>query len=390
MAAQYLVVTGDKGRVLNIDASWEPIDIILPAPVVDFVVTIKDINGVSATNNITIYGNSTDQIDGAASDIISIAYDAVTYISDGTNWFRMANFTGNSPTPAAGRGVFEGGNGGANTRTVDYVTIPTAANAIAFGSLTGSGSREAPSAFASAAKGFSAGGGTTSIIDYLIFANISNSSSFGSLTIAKGYAAGLSSGTRGLTAGGDTGSTIASIDYVELATNSNALNFGNLATARNRVAGLASQTRGVVGGGQNPTALSSMEYLTIATLGNGASFGSLLATDQDKQGSACSNAVRGLFAGGLPGGSQTNVIQYITIATLGNAISFGTLTVARNALSECASPLRGVFAGGHNGSSAATTIDFVAIATLSNASAFGSLTAARYYGGGCSNAHGGL
>jgi len=49
--------------------------------------TIKDVNGSLATNNVTIDPNAAETIDGAATFIMTVNRQAVTVVSNGTNWF---------------------------------------------------------------------------------------------------------------------------------------------------------------------------------------------------------------------------------------------------------------------------------------------------------------
>ena len=51
------------------------------------VLVIKDGDGNSNTHNITIATGGSETIDGAATKVINTAYDSVTLISDGSNWF---------------------------------------------------------------------------------------------------------------------------------------------------------------------------------------------------------------------------------------------------------------------------------------------------------------
>jgi hypothetical protein len=129
-----------------------------------------------------------------------------------------------------------------------------------------------------------------------------------------------------------------------------------------------------------------IEYVTIATLGNVTDFGDLVEVQAYFGG--CSNATRGIFAGG--GGS--NVIQYITIASTGNATDFGDLTVTREQVMSVSTDLRAAFAGGESSGQTVNVIDYVTIASVGNATDFGDLSfgsnGARY-GGFCSSANGG-
>ena len=137
-----------------------------------------------------------------------------------------------------------------------------------------------------------------------------------------------------------------------------------------------------------------ISYITISTLSQAADFGDLVTGGDNSESSCgCSNAVRGLYFGGLDNpATYVNNIEYITISTLGNASDFGDSTTGLNSASAAASPTRGVHMGGGNSSPfvAINTVDYVQIMSTGNAVDFGDLTIAQYSGAACSNGHGGL
>lgn len=63
--------------------------VTLPAAVADGFVRIKDVTGSANTNNITVNTPGAETIDGAASDVINSNFASITYVSDGTNWFKL-------------------------------------------------------------------------------------------------------------------------------------------------------------------------------------------------------------------------------------------------------------------------------------------------------------
>ena len=135
--------------------------------------------------------------------------------------------------------------------------------------------------------------------------------------------AGVANATRGMFAGGTTGSLQDIIQYTTIDTNGNTIDFGNLTAATSGPSGAGSATRGLFMAGNTPGNVNTITFVTISTQGNAADFGDLTFTDT--LGSASSNAVRAIyFAQG------TATINYLTIATLGNAQDFGDLTVATN------------------------------------------------------------
>ena len=180
------------------------------------------------------------------------------------------------------------------------------------------------------------------------------------------------------------------ISYVTFATGGTAVDFGDLPWLASLVSSNASRTRGVFTraledpGDNNRNEIS---YVTIATAGNAADFGDL--TDGTREeGTAASNAVRGLFCGGSGPGTN-NTTDYITIATLGDAKDFGDLNNATELGAAAASSTR-VTVGGGTTPSKINVIDYFDIATTGNAMNFGDRTVTGYGAGSCSNGHGGL
>ena len=154
----------------------------------------------------------------------------------------------------------------------------------------------------------------------------------------------------------------------------------------------ASSTKGICAG-ESASLTNLIDFVIISTTGNASDFGDL--TD-NKGGSGCSNATRGLFGGGYNPG-LSNSITFITIASNGNSQDFGDLTQSRRGLSACSSSIRGVWGGGMNPSPTATDfniLDYVTIASTGNAVDFGDLVTGnsgrQRNKASCSNGHGGL
>jgi hypothetical protein len=315
------------------------------------------------------------------------------------------NLTTDSPDIQTGgaRGVFGGGRQ-APVATIDYINISSTGNAISFGSLTGSYSIRG--ACASSTRGVWSGGyspspgsspfGRVNVIDYVTISSTGNAIDFGDTTggTKRQGQSGFSNSTRGIfTSGYEIDFFPAAyrntLDYITIASTGNAINFGNIsAGACSANATCASSTRGIIAGGESPVT-NIINFVTISTLGNTADFGDLTKVIYDIGG--CSNATRGVLAGGYVAPVYVNTIDYITISTLGNAVSFGTLTTATRGLTgACASSTRGVWGGGYVTPAATNIIDYVNITTTGNAIDFGDLTSARYHIAGLSNGHGGL
>jgi hypothetical protein len=195
-------------------------------------------------------------------------------------------------------------------------------------------------------------------------------------------------GTRGLFFGGyapTAPNTTNSINYVNISSTGNAEDFGDLTYAGQDWIGCSSSTRGLMAG-SNPTG-NTINYVTISSTGNAQSFGSLTQISTNRRGS-CSNATRGIWAGGASGPTSSNIIEYVTITSTGNSNDFGDLTVIRWSPGGVASSTRGIFAGS-SAPSGTNVIDYITIATLGNATDFGDLTqngSGDYATASCSNA----
>jgi len=209
----------------------------------------------------------------------------------------QAKETRNSACSSSTRGVWGGGYDSGLSNVIDYVTIASTGNATDFGDLTvatySSGSCASP------VRGLFAGGGgpDTNVIGYITIASAGNAIDFGDLTSKRQGTGGCSSSTRGLFGGG-YGSALSPtvtnfIDYVTIATTGNATDFGDLTVARYTDAACSSTTRGVFAGGYTGSGDSNViDYVTIGTTGNALDFGDLLAANQGP--AACSNGHGGL------------------------------------------------------------------------------------------------
>ena len=154
-------------------------------------------------------------------------------------------------------------------------------------------------------------------------------------------------------------------------------------------AGLSSPTRGIVAGGRgadSPLGQTTINQITISSTGNAVNFGDISARHSYVAG--FSNSVRGFIVGG--NNPTTNTIQFLTIHTSGSMEDFGDLSVAKNGIaSGCSNnPIRGLICGGSN-PAVQDQVEFITIATRGNAQEFGDCLH-RAYGGACSDSHGGL
>jgi len=219
--------------------------------------------------------------------------------------------------------------------------------------------------------------GNTNVIQFISITTLGNAADFGDRTVTQARPSALSSATRGVFVGGQTGSTI---DYITIATTGNATDFGDL---NNSLGGSHSYGGGSVSNGTRGvthTATGSvrdtLQYITIASTGDAADFGNLTVSRRSSD-KACNSTTRGCIAGGVASSSQgSDVIDYITTASTGNATDFGNLSVGRSQGGGGGNSVRGVFGGGENASQAkVNTIDYITIASTGNASDFGDLLA---------------
>ncbi len=295
-----------------------------------------------------------------------------------------------------GRGIIGGGSPGTdNNEQIEYMNIQSMGNAVDFGELISA--RRGNGGCSSSTRGvFATGTATnpspafTNSIEYITIATTSNATDFGDLNYATRNLGGVSSGTRGLFAGGgDNPALVDHISYITIATTGNAADFGNLLAATKASCGVGSPTRALFGGGSTPSASNVIQYVTIATAGNATDFGDL--TTARYMCGGVSSTTRGLWGGGIVS-DDTNTIDYVTIASTGNAVDFGDLLDERSPdNSQICSHIRGLFVGGENpGPAACNIIAFVTIASTGNANEFGDLITTTSQSGGCSDSHGGL
>ena len=239
------------------------------------------------------------------------------------------------------RGVFAGGTKPAvgNMNLLEFITIATSGNAKDFGGIStlfryGAGiSNQTRGLIAGAYQGGGASG-TKNVIQYITIANLGATADFGDIVANSGsgiFGAGsCSSSTRGITFGGGTGpSQVNEINYITIGTLGNSVDFGDLSSGRYYVQGLSSSTRGVTAGAyqESPGSSSSniIEFITIASTGDATNFGDLVTAAQLAGSSGGSNKIRGVFVGGGVHPSYYNTMEFITIATTGNASDFGDI-----------------------------------------------------------------
>ena len=299
------------------------------------------------------------------------------------------------------RGLCAGGflqpdNAGSNT--INLFNIASTGNASDFGDLTIA--RYGLSGCSSRVRGLFGGGRNDppaaryDRIDEVTIASTGAATDYGDLDAQQVGPTAFSNSTRGVWAGGYNPAQTDKIQYVTIAVKEDAIDFGNLTATRMGCAAFSNGTRGIIAGGQlNPgTRINIIEFVTISTQGNAADFGDLTEARRPYGNGGCSNAVRGLIAGGVNNGpANSNVIDYITIATLGNALDFGDLLEINSSKSGCASATRGVWSGGQVGPTTTTnSIEYVQIMSTGNAVDFGDIQFRQEAATSLSNGHGGL
>ena len=336
---------------------------------------------------------------------VEIPLGAIRFNSDsqkleyfnGEIWMQIHTFSPNLDGGA--RGLAIGGNvspAGVNNK-IDYITIPSAGNAIDFGNMViqtfaGAGLSSRTRAVVVAGRQTP---GSVSDIQYLTMASTGDSIDWGSnAPNSLGYGSGaVSNQTRGVTMGGNNTSNtkLDDIQYLTIASLGTINDFGNLSEAKGYNASVNSPTRGLCCGGVQPAQVNTIEFITIATTGNSQDFGDLTVNGYRQGG--CMSSTRGLIAyGETPAGDNKKNIDYVTIASTGNGANFGDLSVSGQHPVGTSDSVRGVWLGRQNGSPYADNevTDYNNIPTLGEAVDFGNLTAATSMPASASTGHGGL
>ena len=151
-----------------------------------------------------------------------------------------------------------GQTGNDNTkRLIQFITLSTLGDAQDFGEVT-TLAKNGPAAVASSTRAcFMGGVGTTSnaahvsnVIDFVTISTLGNAQDFGDTTVAVSALAGASNSTRGLHAGGRTGTPAAEalqnvIGFITIASTGNASDFGDLVTPTRYLAGCSDSHGGI-------------------------------------------------------------------------------------------------------------------------------------------------
>ena len=238
---------------------------------------------------------------------------------------------------SATRAILAGGydpSPGALVTQIQYIVMSSGGGANDFGDLRTAKNGITPGS--NDTRGILQGGATpdyTSEMSSINIQSLGQDSSYGSaLEGAIRNAACAQNGTRGLFGGGQGPSAnyFSIVSYV-FATSGSGTKFGELSDDPSANTAVSSGIRGVWAGGNAPGVINTIEYVTIATEGNATDFGDLTTARRNLSGNT--NRIRGTFSGGHTAssgsGNNVNTIDFITIASTGDAQDFGDLTAVR-------------------------------------------------------------
>ena len=189
--------------------------------------------------------------------------------------------------------------------TINHFTIASTGNAQDFGNLPQT--RSQCFTFGNPTRAIWGGGyytnngasGGTQTLVVLQLATTGTAFEFGKLRSGASQEirrAGLSNSIRGLAAGGNGSEYKNDIDSLNIASLGNMVNFGDLLGAVEFMGGVSSPTRGVFAGGNSgPYSVNNIiQYVTIATEGNAVDFGDLVDDTRSAYPRGVSNAHGGL------------------------------------------------------------------------------------------------
>ena len=161
------------------------------------------------------------------------------------------------------------------TNMIEYVTIAQTGDAVDFGELVHAGFPGG--SMNSTTRGIIARQDTpspTAIMDTITMRTLGNATDFGDCLSGTGsnVTGGICNATRGVLAGGYLHNII---QFITMATTGDATDFGDLITAQNNLRAASSKTRGIVAGGYTGSNVNVIESLQIATTGNSVDFGDM-------------------------------------------------------------------------------------------------------------------
>ena len=143
------------------------------------------------------------------------------------------------------------------SRQIQFITLSTLGDAQDFGEVTTLNKAGTAAVASSTRACFMGGVGTTSdathisnVIDFVTISTLGNAEDFGDMTVAVDNMASASNSTRGLHAGGRTGSPAAEalqnvIGFITIASTGNAADFGDLVTPTRMLSGCSDSHGGI-------------------------------------------------------------------------------------------------------------------------------------------------
>ena len=193
-----------------------------------------------------------------------------------------------------------------NQSTIEFVTMASTGNGNGFGDL--STIPRSGSSAASNTRGILQIGQTNPLpgnrlIEFIELSTGGNTQDFGEVTtLAKSGSAAVASSTRACFMGGvgttsNAGHVSNVIDFVTISTLGNAQDFGDTTVAVDALAGASNSTRGLHAGGRTGTPAAEalqnvIGFITIASTGNASDFGDLVTPTRYLAG--CSDSHGGL------------------------------------------------------------------------------------------------
>jgi len=184
------------------------------------------------------------------------------------------------------RGVILGGNDGSNSdNIIQYITIASTGNAVDFGDsqqvVWGGEAVTSPTRMVSAGGNSPYVPGTNNI-EYITIATTGNSANFGELNSNRYHPAPLCNSIRGVFAGGvnnpSSPGRLTSIDTIIIASLGDAIDYGDITGAEGMSGGMSSSTRGVTAGSiYSGSYVTTMTYKQLESSGDTVDFGDLTA-----------------------------------------------------------------------------------------------------------------
>ena len=173
----------------------------------------------------------------------------------------IASITYNGAAANNTRGLVALGQAGGSpqqSRQIQFITLSTLGDAQDFGEVTTLNKSGAAAVASSTRACFMAGEGTTTntghisnVIDFVTISTLGNAQDFGDTTVAVNSLASASNSTRGLHAGGRTGSPVSEalkndIGFITIASAGNATDFGDLVTPTRYLSGCSDAHGGLI------------------------------------------------------------------------------------------------------------------------------------------------